>query len=863
MTEQPRPAPLFRPRPPQTPAQVSSTHHDPANSTNPIPSSSPAFATPAHPIRPFTTNHAPPTPTILPILIPPATLRPLAFRTFTKKHNLTLSSAALAALATFIGKHCGAGWREEGLAEKVLDEVAKGWKNAGGGVIVEGDGEPLKSILRTLGECMRGGRILDKRGLSRQSSFAIGSGVGNDSSGGDVRPGSFSRADSQSSFGMSALDVDDDDEDQTNDPRRWLKVVGAFHQPRLTYNVGKKHFEKISTPPSLFPPPSHKTHLFRNRYNLIHQRLLRNEKFQTPTVARSAVVPSLQRSTSSLATTQSSYTITPIANLLGRSGSQHLLLGLLTIAPNGTLAIGDLTGSIALDVQHAIPIPQEGSWFAPGMIVLVEGIYEEEYNSNTIGDAGGIGGTISGKFIGLSIGGPPAERREITLGISGSELNGQGDTTAGGGFGWVDFLGVGSERALGSRMRRIEQRMMNHHQHHHTPSSPDDDDISGRARIVILGELNLDQPRTLEALKKVLGLYAAEPASSCPMTFLLLGNFVSTAVMAGTSSSGDSVAYKEYFDALAAVLGEFPTLLASSTFVFVPGDNDPWASSFAAGAATVIPRDGVPELFTSRVKRAFASAIAELDRSSGGLGGDDLSRMKGEAVWTTNPARVSLFGPVEEMVVFRDDMSARLRRNALRFKAPPRETTEERNGETNATAEKESRADERRETEDDILPDAPPPASSPPPPSSPPAPLSSAPPVETTIATRAPSTTAPLTNIPPPSAAAKKLSKTLLDQSHLSPFPLATRPVLWDHADPLSLYPLPTALILCDPGAERFVCGYAGCWVVNVGGLIGGVKGERREAGWVEYFVGTGGDRRRGKSVGKGRERIVERSVGF
>src|SRR5438874_2297126 len=116
--------------------------------SNPIPSSSPAFGTPVHPIRAPATTAA--KPTILPVLLPAPTLRPVAFRTFTKKHNLTLSSSALQALAAFIGKNCGAGWREEGLAERVLEEVAKSWKKLGGGVIVDGDGDTLKGILKNL-----------------------------------------------------------------------------------------------------------------------------------------------------------------------------------------------------------------------------------------------------------------------------------------------------------------------------------------------------------------------------------------------------------------------------------------------------------------------------------------------------------------------------------------------------------------------------------------------------------------------------------------------------------------------------------------------------------------------------------------
>ncbi|KAF4636319.1 hypothetical protein G7Y89_g1759 [Cudoniella acicularis] len=718
-SEKPRAAPIFRPLP--TPATL-----------NPIPSSSPAFATPAHPIRPFNAAAIPPKASILPILLPPATLRPLAFRAFTKKHSLTLTSSALQVLATFIGRHCGTEWREEGLAEKVCEEVAKSWKNRSGGVIVEGDGSVLKDILKNLEGSMVGGRIVSGRELSRQNSLVLGS-----SQNGEVthtrlglRPNLLDREDSQSSLGMSTLDVEDEEEEGLKDPRKWLKVVDAFEQPRLVYNVGKKHFDRDTSKPSLLPQPSHKTQVFRNRYNLIHQRLLRNESFQTPTFETSKA--SLRRSDSSLAIAQQSYKLTPIANLLGRNRSNYMLLGLLTISPTGTLAINDLTGSIALDLTHAKPIPEDGAWFAPGMIVLVDGTYEEEdSNSGTgLGGSGGIGGTIGGKFIGFFIGGPPCERRAVTLGLSSK--NGEGDTTAGGGFGWVDFLGVGSERAVGSKMRKLESRLIR--------KPLGDDEIGGRGRMVVIGEVNLDQPRTLQALKKLFGLYAAEPEEETPMTFVLMGNFVQHAVMA-RGGSGGSIEYKEYFDALASTLSEYPTLLQAATFIFVPGDNDGWASSFSAGAATALPRKGIPEMFTSRIKRAFAAANSEAEKEKG-------TKTDGEAIWTSNPSRLSLFGPTHEIVLFRDNMTGRLRRTAIKFSSSkseedvemintpppaPEPEPEDENPEMDVNADAEnpaadSQATEKGDNNDTVSSDL---------------------------------------------HAARKLVKTILDQGYLSPFGMA------------------------------------------------------------------------------------------
>ncbi|KAK2625136.1 hypothetical protein QTJ16_005505 [Diplocarpon rosae] len=777
--EETKPAPIFK--------QLSTS-----GSPIAIPSSSPAFGTPVHPIRPFTAGPAAAKASILPIILPPATLRPLAFRTFTKKHSLTLTSSALQVIATFIGRHCGTGWREEGLAERVLEEVAKSWKNRNGGVIVDGEGTGLKEILKNLEGSMVSGRIVAARELSRQNSLVLGSSQNREVSHTrlGIRPSLFGREDSQSSLGLSTPDVEDEeDDDGLRDPRKWLKVIDAFEQPRLVYDVGKKHFDRETSRPSLLPQASHKTQVFRNRYNLIHQRLLRNESFQTPTFDASRSL--FKRSSSSLATTQQAYKLTPIANLLGRNGTSHMLLGLLTISPTGTLAINDLTGSIALDLTRAKPIPEDGAWFAPGMIVLVDGTYEEDDYSagGGLGGVGGVGGTIGGKFVGFFIGGPPCERRKATLGLTGAD--GDGGLTAGGGFGWVDFLGVGSERAVGSKMRKLEQRLLR-------PSSAQDTP-GGRGRMIIIGEVNLDHPRTLQALQKILVLYAAEPEEDTPMIFVLMGNFVQHAVMA-RGGSGGSIEYKEYFDGLAQTLSDYPTLLQSATFIFVPGDNDGWASAFSAGAATPLPRKSVPEIFTSRIKRAFATANAEAEKERG-------KKTDGEAIWTSNPSRLSLFGPTHEILLLRDNITSRLRRTAIKFSSQ------------STTAEDEDHEIDVRRT--------------------PPTDREPGPDMEVDAEVVAPGSRLPQPveehTVSNDLHAARKLVKTILDQGYLSPFGMAIRPVLWDYASSLQAYPLPTAMVLADTEAPVFCVTYEGCHVMNPGSIV--APGRRGVAKWVEYDI--------------------------
>lgn len=722
---------------------------------NPIPSSSPAFGTPAFPILP----NPPPisltsksnNPSILPVLIPATALRPIAFRTFTKKHSLTLTSSALQALATFVGKNCGAGWREEGLAEKVLEEIARLWKKSRGSGIVDGADKAFIETLKVLERGMVGGRVVGTAPVQT------------------VAPALMSEDSLDSAQNeLTTMELTPDIGDICRDPRKYFKVISAFDQPRLFYDPTRRHFEKNNRPPSLFPDPAQKTKSFRDRYHLVQQRILRNEAFQAPTIQRGSSGidghATLSRTDSSF-TQQSAYTLTPIANLLGRSGSKHVLLGLLTTLPTGNLAISDLTGSIVLDISRTIPVPKNGSWFAPGMIVIVEGSYQEEDSTNGVrlGGGGGVGGTIGGKFGATSIGGPPSERREISLGVDELRKN---DKSKGGGFGWVDFLGAGSEKSLGTRMRAVEKQMWEVAETE-----------SKRSRIVCIGELTLDNEQSLKAFRHVLSSYAAAPADDIPMAFILAGNFITNATMAG-GRAGGSIEYKECFDLLASILSDYATLLQAANFIFVPGDNDPWVSAFSSGAATVLPRQPIPDIFTSRVKRAFTTANGDTDRVPS-------TELDGKAIWASNPARISLFGPVNEMVIFRDDISSRLRRNSIIFESEREQQDEEETAEATGDKDQPPRSDLANEA----------------------------------------------------LISSRKLVKTILDQGHLCPFPMSKRPALWDWAGSLHLYPLPTALMLIDPEAPAFAITYEGCHIMNPGKLL--AEGRRGIAKWVEYDIRT------------------------
>ncbi|KAI5788268.1 DNA polymerase alpha/epsilon subunit B-domain-containing protein [Geopyxis carbonaria] len=530
----------------------------------PPPSSAVPTSDPFEPLPPSSQLHVRPA-RILAVDIPPATLRPIAFRVFTKKHNLTLKSDALTVLCGFIGRRCGAAWRDSGSGEKTLDEVARLWKRAeGAGRILVDGGEALRGVLRSM-EVQKEA----PGGLSRHNSFDVGEGMTQGSGMGGTGVD-----------GEGDVEMDEDAAEELADqvdPREYLKFVSPFEMPRLVYNATRKMFEKQAKP-NLLAPPAAKTALFRHRYNLMHARLLRTDSFLAPTYSKA---------TAPTAAAKTHLKLTAISALLGRAGQTFLLFGMLAHSPTGQLSLYDPSGELPLDVAPCAP--NNATWFTPGMFVLLDGCYEP-----------------SGTFTVFTAASPPVERRRDTADVHGH----------------LDFLGVGvpldwSVAPHGGRaaaaMRRVE---------HALPAS-----------LLVLGCVALDDPHTLPTLRRFLTLH--EPAP--PLTLVLTGSFASTPV-----TNTASRAYKERFDALASLFSEFPSICAHTSLVLVPGDNDPWASTFAAGAAPLWPRAALPAEFTTRLRRAVARVSA-----------------------LPNPCRVSYF--TSELVIARDDVLPRLQRNCVRM----------------------------------------------------------------------------------------------------------------------------------------------------------------------------------------------------
>jgi DNA polymerase epsilon subunit 2 len=125
--------------------------------------------------------------------------------------------------------------------------------------------------------------------------------------------------------------------------------------------------------------------------------------------------------------------------------------------------------------------------------------------------------------------------------------------------------------------------------------------------------------------------YSNEDESQIPMSFILIGSFISTPFPA----DGYSTTYKAYWDALADILSNFPGLTKNCAFVFIPGPNDPWTTSPGS-----LPRRGIPEVFTNRIRRLCK-----------------------DVRFVSNPTRVGYFS--QEICVFRGDVADLLIRNRV------------------------------------------------------------------------------------------------------------------------------------------------------------------------------------------------------
>lgn len=255
---------------------------------------------------------------VLPVIIEPSQLRPIAFRIFTKKYNLTLKSDALKLLASHVGIKCGQTWRSS--CEPILDEIAKSWSRTQ-------DVEPIVSEAGLVPII----KSLDVAHVPRPSTLA--------------------REDTMMIDATAPAPVIDD-------ASRYLTYIDAFAQPIYHYSHIRQAFE-LEKSSSLLPDAVIKPRLWLERYHFLRARILRHESFQAPSFHQSGTF----------------HKLTQIKNLLGRQGKSFMLFGLLTVGNDSNYYLEDADDTVRLDFTGA---SCGGGWFCPGCFVLVDGLYTEE-----------------------------------------------------------------------------------------------------------------------------------------------------------------------------------------------------------------------------------------------------------------------------------------------------------------------------------------------------------------------------------------------------------------------------------------------------------------------------------------------------
>ncbi|CAK7904712.1 DNA polymerase epsilon subunit B [[Candida] anglica] len=562
------------------------------------------------------------TPAVLPVKLQSSNLRPIAYRVLSKKHGLNVQTDALKLLTETIGLRFGSDWKGP-QSQLFLEDIARIWKSQDRGLFIDGVG--LKQVINeAISSSIGGSKSKSLKDISIDS-FA---------------PKAATRTD-------TIVDVDGMDVDtptppppatsNSNSTFQWedyFRVIGADNQPKYQFDKVRKQFSLVrdQQPATTSNLQHHFLHLretlnakvdnFSSRYNLISDRLSRNENFQKPTFSS---MSSFSRGNHHK---NLHHEITLIKNLLGRDGQSFILFGLLSQNSNGDYTLEDSTDIIELNISQALKA--EGSYYCSGMFVVAEGIY-----SATGGASSSATNVVGGCFHVSNIGHPPAEKRDVSMENYGN----------------LDFMGVHESDHLdtNNHILRVDKQLKRHLVHlerqltHH--------------KLIFMGsDCFLDNMKTMQGLKaffikmeKSLIEENEETEDELPLALVFSGSFTSMPLIPTNTSSTNipiSASYKNYFDDLATLIGKFPTIISKVKFVFIPGANDPWQSTFSLGSSStqVWPQQPISPIFTSRIARILP---------------------KGHLICGWNPVRINYLS--QEIVIMRDDITQKLKRNDIIF----------------------------------------------------------------------------------------------------------------------------------------------------------------------------------------------------
>lgn len=191
-----------------------------------------------------------------------------------------------------------------------------------------------------------------------------------------------------------------------------LRIIDAFEIPRLLYDPIRKLFYRFAGDLPIHGNAQSKASLYRDRLQLLQQRLIRDKHFAKPAFNFEG-------------TRAGSCEMTPLQSLIGCNG-RRWVMGVISQLEDGRFFLEDLTASIPVDLSEA---KITTGLFVENTIIVAEG----ELQPN-------------GTFQVLTCGFPPMENRSVSLSV-----------TAG-----LDFFGGGAiaaEERL--RLEKLERKAVN------------------------------------------------------------------------------------------------------------------------------------------------------------------------------------------------------------------------------------------------------------------------------------------------------------------------------------------------------------------------------------------------------------------
>nr|DBA14529.1 TPA: hypothetical protein GDO54_005484 [Pyxicephalus adspersus] len=352
-----------------------------------------------------------------------------------------------------------------------------------------------------------------------------------------------------------------------------FNIIGAFDIPRFIYNSERKKFLPLKV--ANYPEPN-LIGSARDKAELFRERYIilqqRTHRHELFTPPVIGAHPDESRS---------KFQVKTVENLLGSASKmgEVIVLGMITQLKEGKYFLEDPTGAVQLDLSKSISFLMS-SYFHSGLytescFVLAEGWYEDKiFHVNAFGF-------------------PPTEPSNTTRAYYGN----------------INFFGGPSSTSVKAsvKLKQLEEE-------------------NEDAMFVFVSDLWLDQVDVIEKLHVMFSGYSTAP----PTCFIFCGNFSSAPYGKNQMKS-----LKDSFKNLADVICEYPNILKSSRFVFVPGPEDP-------GPGFMLPRPPIAEHITEEFRQRVPFSI-----------------------FTTNPCRIQYC--TQEIIVFREDLVNKMCRNCVRF----------------------------------------------------------------------------------------------------------------------------------------------------------------------------------------------------